>query len=117
MATMEAALERWFVSAPDPLRQKIRDWRAACDAQTYAGTAWTLANGVVELTGSHQPKGLPTHVLTCENDVAPPLPWRCRLQKIWRLPPPLIIPSLKHLGLLERPKPFIDALLDFLNKT
>ena len=59
MATMEAALQRWFVAAPADLQQKIRDWRAACDAETYAGTAWTLANGVMELTAPTNPQACP----------------------------------------------------------
>ena len=115
MATIEAALERWFVAASQELRQQIRDWRKVCDSRTYAGTAWTLANGVVELTGAKQPRGIPTQVLTCENDVGSTPAMARDIAHDLGASAPLVIPDLKHLGLLERPEPFLQALLGFLN--
>ena len=116
MATMEAALDRWFLDASQTLKQQIRDWRAGCDADTYAGTAWTLANGVVELTGPNQPRGIPTQVLTCEADVGSTPVMAHDIARDLEAPAPLIIPKLKHLGLLEDPEPFVQAMLGFLNE-
>ena len=118
MATVEAALERWFTPSfynanPDIL-ERVRAWRRQADAQSYAGTAWVLANGVRELIGPDQPRSIPTQVLTCENDVGSTPAMAQQIARDLGAPEALIIPELKHLGLMERPELFLEPLLAFL---
>ncbi|MEJ8561595.1 alpha/beta fold hydrolase [Yoonia sp. GPGPB17] len=70
-STFDAALQRWFT--PSYLQTGkgpalVRSWREQVDAESYAQTAWVLANGVRELTGRDGDITAPTLVVTCEND-------------------------------------------------
>lgn len=120
-ATLDSALDRWFTSAfrqsnPDVLDQ-VRTWRSQVHAASYAGAAWVLANGVVELTGDAQPRGIPTQVLTCENDSGSTPAMAREIAQDLQAPDPIIIPDLQHLGLMERPDLFLPPLLNFLKET
>ena len=117
-ATLDAALERWFTPTfranhPEVLDQ-VRHWRGQVHAPSYAGAAWVLANGVVELTGAVMPKDIPTLVLTCENDTGSTPVMAHAIAKDMNAPEPHIIPNLQHLGLMERPDLFLPPLLKFL---
>lgn len=118
MATLEPALERWFTpgfreARPEVLDQ-VRAWRGQVHVPSYAGAAWVLANGVRELTGTDQPRGIPTQVLTCENDTGSTPAMSHDIARDLGAPEPIIIPDLQHLGLMERPELFLDPLLAFL---
>ena len=117
MATMDAAIERWF-TAPYRDRESetisnVRAWRARADTTSYAGAAMVLATGVGELLAPWTGEGIRALVMTCENDtgstpamsgaIAAQIPG-ARLQ---------IIPGLKHLGLLERPDAFTGPIRAF----
>ena len=114
-ATLEAALARWLTPKASPdLRAQIRSWRRACDPAAYAQAAWVLAHGVRELTGQTYPSGLPTQVITCADDVGSTPAMACQIADDLGAPPPLILPDLKHLGLLEQPAAFLAPLKSFL---
>ena len=118
-STFDAALKRWFTSTyllAGEGPALVRDWRGQVDAESYAQTAWVLANGVVELTGRHGQITLPTLVMTCENDsgstpamsydIADEIPGAATI----------IVPALRHLGLMEDPDAFTNPICEFLTE-
>lgn len=121
MATMDAALRRWFTPSAQSgaLADQVRAWRALADPESYAGAAWTLANGVRELIApapSLEVPSLevPTLVMTSEEDSgSTPAMSRAIAAQI---PSALceIVPGLKHLGLMERPEVFSGPVSRFL---
>lgn len=120
MATMEAALERWFTgeyrTSHSDFMETVRAWRRQVDAQSYAEAAWVLATGVKELTRPTTPVSVPTIVITSENDsgctpdMATTIAGEIDQAEI------CIVPELKHLGLMEQPQSFTAPVIDFFRK-
>lgn len=119
-ATLEAALKRWFTEnylATGPGSRLVAQWREKVDPESYAQAAWVLANGVRELTGLPGAVTIPSIVITCERDSgSTPEMSRMIAQEIPNAEIQ-IIGGLKHLGLMEAPKPFSDAILGFFGRT
>lgn len=119
MATMDAALKRWFTPAylaDGAGPEQVKDWRAQTDPDSYAGAAWVLANGVRELIAPEPPITRPTLVMTCENDSgSTPAMARAIAAEIPGAAC-AIVPELQHLGLMERPSLFSAPLADFLER-
>ncbi len=130
LATMEAALERWFSPAyranNPPALDAVRNWRLCADAGSYAESAWVLADGVKEFgkKGNYQ-GNYPCLVMTCENDSgSTPAMSRAIVadfgedfgEDIAGRAELRIIPELRHLGLMERPDLFIAEIMRFLTK-
>lgn len=118
-ATIDAALERWFT--PDFRDQNpkdvdtIRQTVLATDPASYAAHRLVLAQGVTELIGSAPPLRLPTLVMTCENDSgSTPAMARAIASEIADSQC-LILPTLRHLGLIEAPQAFAGRLTQFLS--
>jgi len=116
-STFDAALARWFtpsylVDGTGP--QLVRAWRERVDAESYAQAAWVLAHGVVELTGRDGDITAPALVVTCENDSGstPSMP-RAIAADITGAQT-VIVPNLRHLGLMEAPDVFATLVIDFL---
>ncbi|MEM1276426.1 MAG: alpha/beta fold hydrolase [Pseudomonadota bacterium] len=118
MATLPAALERWFtpefrLTQPEALNL-VRSWRQVADPESYAQAAWVLAHGVRELIAPAPAIAHPTLVITCENDSGstPAMSWAITAE----IPGATcqIIPHLQHLGLMEEPDAFTDPILAFL---
>lgn len=119
MATLPAALERWFTpefrqSHPEVLEQ-VSHWRQITDDQSYAGSAWVLAHGVRELISPQPPLSLPACVVTTENDTGstPAMAEQIAAEINGALCH--IIPGLQHLGLMEQPGKFMTIIDNFLN--
>ncbi len=122
LATMEAALERWFSPAyranNPPALDAVRNWRLSADAGSYAESAWVLADGVKEFNekGNYQ-RNYPCLVMTCENDSgSTPAMSRAIVADFSGRAELRIIPELRHLGLMERPDLFIAEIMRFLTK-
>ena len=120
MATMEAALERWFTydyrtSNPDFMKT-VRAWRCQVDAQSYAEAAWVLATGVKELIGLTTPVNVPTIVITSENDSGSTPDMAVTIAGEIDQAEICIVPKLKHLGLMERPQLFTTPVIEFFRK-
>jgi len=118
MATMEAALERWFTPGfraanPASLTQ-IRDWRAAADPASYAAAAWVLAHGVRELIRPDPAIEGPALVLTAEHDTGSTPGMARAIAAEIAGAETLIVPGLKHLGLVEAPEAFTAPVIRFL---
>jgi (E)-2-((N-methylformamido)methylene)succinate hydrolase len=120
MATMEAALERWFTddyrtSYPD-FMETVRVWRRQVDAQSYAEAAWVLATGVKELTRPTTPVNAPTIVITSENDSGSTPDMAGNIAREIDQAEIRIVPELKHLGLMEQPQSFTVPVIEFFRK-
>lgn len=130
-STLDAALERWFTPAfladQPRLVDQVRHWRMGVDPESYAQAAWVLANGVVELTSVTEETsikeqtsvteqtGVPTLVITCENDVGSTPAMSRAIAAGAGGGAALIVPELKHLGLMEAPDAFTAPILEFLS--
>lgn len=115
MATMDAALRRWFT--PAHLAEGagpalVRDWRAQVDPDSYAQAAWVLAHGVRELTG--RAYDLPALVMTCENDSGSTPAMSRAIAAEFPGTAAQIVPRLQHLGLMEAPSAFAGPIVEFL---
>ena len=120
MATMEAALERWFTdgyrtSNPDFMKT-VRAWRRQVDDQSYAEAAWVLATGVKELTRATTPVNVPTIVITSEYDSGSTPDMAVTIAGEIDQAEICIVPQLKHLGLIERPQSFTAPVIEFFRK-
>ena len=120
MATMEAALERWFTddyrtSYPD-FMETVRVWRRQVDAQSYAEAAWVLATGVKELTRPTKRVNVPTIVITSENDSGSTPDMAATIASEIDQVEICIVPELKHLGLIEQPQSFTLPVIEFFRK-
>ena len=120
MATMEAALERWFTddyrTAYPGFMETVRVWRRQVDAQSYAEAAWVLATGVKELTRPTKRVNVPTIVITSENDSGSTPDMAATIAGEIDQVEICIVPELKHLGLIEQPQSFTLPVIEFFRK-
>jgi pimeloyl-ACP methyl ester carboxylesterase len=118
MTTLPAALERWFTPSFRETGSKTLDdvtmWRSVTDEESYAGAAWVLAHGVVELIKPNPPLTIPCMIITTENDSGSTPQMSTAIGEEIAGSHVLIIPALRHLGLIEQPQLFIDPVLSFL---
>jgi pimeloyl-ACP methyl ester carboxylesterase len=118
-ANFDAALQRWFTPAylaTGDGPAKVRDWRGQVDADSYAQTAWVLANGVRELIDPDPAIATPTLVMTCEHDSGSTPQMSRDIAAEITGSETVIIPHLQHLGLMEDPNAFTAPILDFIRK-
>ncbi|MEO1139915.1 MAG: alpha/beta hydrolase [Pseudomonadota bacterium] len=119
-ATVDAALQRWFTedfraTAPGVVAA-VRAVVVANNATNYAAHRYVLAAGVTELIRPAPPIAVPGLVMTCENDSGstPAMSWAIAGEL--RQAQVVIVPELRHLGLVEQPAVFADAVLGFLDE-
>lgn len=120
LATLDAALARWFTPAfrearPDVMAT-VRAWREAADEESYAQCAWVLAHGVRELIAPAPPVVAPTLVMTAENDSGSTPAMSHAIAAEITGAETIIVPGLQHLGLIEDPDAFVGPTLDFLQR-
>ncbi len=117
-ATVDAALKRWFTDefhAENPdMVARVRRIVVANDPANYAAHRYVLAAGVTELIRPDPPIDAPALVMTCEHDSGstPAMSWAIAHEMTETQVE--IVPDLRHLGLVERPKVFSGAVLEFL---
>lgn len=125
MATLDAALKRWFTPAflaasesaqGTPPPERVKAWRMQADPESYAQAAWVLANGVRELIRPAPPITAPTLVMTCENDSGSTPAMSHAIASEVPGAETEIIPTLQHLGLMERPELFGPPVRAFLDR-
>lgn len=120
MATMDAALDRWFT--PDFLARRkdvaeqVRAWRRRVDPESYAQAAWVLAHGVRELIDPSPPLSLATLVMTGEHDSGSTPAMAHAIAAEIPGAEAVIVPGLQHLGLLEAPDAFTAPVLDHCDR-
>jgi len=119
-ATLDAAIERWFSvdfrdRKPDFIAM-VRGWVLANDAEIYAQCRRTLAFGVVELIRPDPPLDLPALVITGENDSGSTPAMSVAIADEISQARVVIMPQMKHMGLVEHPQLFIDQMFGFIDK-
>ena len=121
MATMGAALERWFTpgfrAAHPEVLDRVRHWRELTDTTTYPDACMVLAAGVKELIRPAVPVDIPSLVLTSENDSGSTPDMSRAIASEIPVSETVIFPKYQHLGLMEDPSAFTSPVLDFLNRT
>jgi len=118
-ATFDAAVKRWFT--PEHVAHGngpavVREWREQVDDESYAQTSWVLAHGVRELIAPKPTIDLPVLVVTCENDVGSTPQMSRDIAAEIEGAKVVIVPTYKHLGLVEAPALYTRAILAFLEK-
>ena len=119
-ATLDATIERWFTPAfreahPDYIEQ-VRGWVLANDPAIYALCRQVLAFGVVELIRPRPPITHPTLVMTCENDSGSTPAMSQSIASEIDGAQVIVAPGLQHMGLVENPEFFINAIAEFLEQ-
>lgn len=118
MATMDAALERWFTpgfrAASPAVMETVRAWRAEADPASYAGAARVLAEGVPALLAAPPSYVGPALVMTGEHDSGSTPAMSRAIAAETPDAVCQIVPGLRHLGLLETPAAFTDPILSVL---
>lgn len=119
-ATIDAALERWFTQEFRDLKpEQVASVRAvvmANHAQNYAAHRYVLAAGVVELIRPAPPIVHPTLIMTCENDSGQVPAMSHAIGSEIAGSEVIILPGLKHLGLIEDPQLFAEPVVEFLSR-
>jgi pimeloyl-ACP methyl ester carboxylesterase len=119
-AVIDAALARWFT---EDFRRDHADRVAAVrgivlanDPANYAAHRRVLAEGVRELIAPDPPITLPMLVMTCEHDSGSTPAMSHAIAAETQGAQSLVIPGLRHLGLIERPGLFAQPVRDFLDR-
>ncbi|MDJ0612414.1 MAG: alpha/beta fold hydrolase [Rhizobiaceae bacterium] len=119
-STFDEALKRWFTpeylatgTGPDD----VRKWRGQVDAESYAQSAWVLANGVRELICPKQPIAAHTLVMTSENDSGSTPKMSEDISAEIPGSELIVVPGLQHLGLMEQPEMFLTPVQNFLKRS
>ena len=119
-ATLDAALDRWLT--PEFRRENkvivdgIRAILLANDAENYAKHRHVLAAGVTELIRPDPPLEHPMLVMTCANDSGSTPAMSHAIAAETKGAQTIILPDLKHMGLVERPDLFLPPCLSFLRR-
>lgn len=119
-ANIDSTLVRWFTpqflqDAPDVVAH-TRALVLANDPDNYTRHRQVLASGVVELIRPEPPITAPTLVMTCERDSGSPPSMSIAIASEIAGAETVIVPGLQHLGLIERPDLFTEAILRFLGR-
>lgn len=117
-ATLDAAIARWFTESfrgqHNEYIDRVRGWVLANDAQIYAACRQVLAFGVLELIRPQPPIGKPALVMTCEHDSGSTPAMSQSIAAEIDGAQVVIVPQLQHMGLVENPPFFINAIAEFL---
>lgn len=117
-ATLDTTIERWFtpgfIAKRPNVITTVRDWVMANDPVIYAQCRQVLASGVLELIRPVPAIGKPTLVMTCENDSGSTPEMSLAIASEIAAAQTIIVPNLKHMGLMEQPELFIQPMLNFL---
>ncbi len=118
-ATVDAALQRWFTkpyidSRPD-IADLIRTWVLANDPAIYPDIYQVLVDGVDELIAPEPPIATPALVMTGAEDYgnSPAMTHAIAAEMADALT--VILPGLRHMGMVEAPEAFNRPLMSFLD--
>ncbi len=117
-ATLDATIERWFTPEfrrdhPDYI-DEVRAWVLANEPAVYAECREVLAFGVTELIRPEPPIDHPTLVVTCEFDGGSTPAMSQAIASEIGGASVVVVPGLRHMGLVENPSFFIGEIADFL---
>ena len=117
-ANLDATIERWFTPTfrqrETALIEQVRGWVLANDPPVYALCRRVLAFGVTELVRPEPPIRVPTLVMTCEHDSGSTPEMSQAIAGEIDGAQVIIVPGLRHMGLVENPRFFVTAIDEFL---
>ncbi|MCY4208878.1 MAG: alpha/beta fold hydrolase [Roseovarius sp.] len=119
-ATIDGTLERWFTPSfrydhPEVV-ESVRNVVLSNNHENYAAHRRVLAEGVPELIRPCPPIAKPAIVITCEHDSgSTPAMSNCISMEIADAET-IVVPHLRHLGLIENPELFGPPIRKFLNR-
>lgn len=120
LVTLDDAINRWFTKEFRLQFPKLVDlvvkWRKLVDLLSYAQAAEALAFGVKELLNQDRNFTIPTLVMTCEKDSGSTPEMAQEIANDYNDSKMIIVPNLKHLGLMENPDAFVIPILKFLER-
>lgn len=118
-ATVEMALERWFTPGFAARRsdviEKVRQWMHANDPAVYPEIYRVLVHGDRPLTDTISAIQCPALVLACDGDIGNSPDMARRMVARIANARLVIVPGLKHMGLMEDPAAINDILVPFLS--
>ncbi|HEY5739237.1 MAG TPA: alpha/beta hydrolase, partial [Gammaproteobacteria bacterium] len=94
--------------------ERVRGWVLANDPPVYALCRRVLAFGVTELVRPEPPIRVPTLVMTCEHDSGSTSEMSQTIAGEIDGAQVIIVPGLRHMGLVENPRFFVTAIDEFL---
>ena len=119
-ASLDTTLQRWFTAEFLTSHQEViscvRDWFLSNDKASFAAHRNLLAKGVLELIRPAEIIDYPTLIITSENDTGSTPEMARKIANEIPSSQVLIVPKLKHLGLLEYPDAFLLPLQSFLRQ-
>lgn len=120
VATIDAALERWFTpefaqARPDVL-DRVRRWMEANDPAVYPVVYRVLAEGDAEIADSIRSIRCPTLIVACEEDHGNSPDMARRMAALIPGARTAIIPRLRHMALAEEPEAVSRVLMPFLEE-
>lgn len=117
-ATIETTLARWFTEAfardHSDIVLQTREQILANEPETYAAYRRLLACGVLELIRPSPPITAPTLVMTCALDSGSTPEMSHAIAREISGAEVIIVPDLRHLGLLQEPEHFAIPITSFL---
>ena len=119
-STLDSTLARWFtpkfLASQSKEIDRVRNWVLSNDLQVYTACRVVLATGVKELINPNPPIFKPTLVATCENDSGSTPRMSHAIAAEISQAKTVIVPKLRHLGVLEEPNVFVGLILNFLEQ-
>ena len=119
-ATVGEALKRWFTEEfliqNSQLAVRIRGWITSNENVAYTNAYRVLAEGDLELTNSITKIACPTLVVACGEDYGNSPEMAVQMADLIPEAEIKVIPTLKHLGLIENPSAINTAFIPFLQK-
>lgn len=119
VATVDAALSRWFTTPFHNANPNIMAWVRATilanDKEVYPGNYEVLVDGVDELVAPVPPISCPTLVMTAEEDYGNSPEMSQAITTEIAGSTLVVLPALRHMAMVEAPELFNEQLLGFLD--
>ena len=117
--TLDDAIQRWFTSGfiarrPEVI-DRVRTWVLASDPRSFHQCRQILASGVTELVRPDPPVRRPALVMTCGQDSGSTPSMARSIAGEIPGSETVIVPGLRHLGMLEKPSLFLGPMVTFLD--
>lgn len=119
-ANIDQTINRWFTenfrNQNKKIISQVRKIVLGNNHRNYANHRKILAEGVKELINPKPPITKPTLIITTQNDTGSTPQMSRKIKNEIKNAEIIIIPKLKHLGLIEKPNLFTKPIQKFLTK-
>ena len=119
VATVDDAIERWFTNdfilSKHKIISQVRNWVLSNNPKIYHKIYKVFASADIDHVNYISSIKCPTLIIACEEDVGNSPNMAKKMAKNISSAKLEVVPGLKHMGLLEKPKLINKILLDFFN--